>query len=235
MPDHDNRLIARLPRPVQTRLLAACEPVHLALAQVLSEPGQTTRHVYFPTGSFVSLITQLDLQHGLEVGMAGDEGMLGVQLLLGVSVDPLKALVQGAGPAWRLPVAALQSELARSPVLHARLLRYVAVVMDQRAVSAACLRFHEIGPRLARWLLMSQDRAHTPQFPVTQEFLAAMLGVRRVGVTAAAGGLQRQGLISYHRGHLQVLDRPGLEAASCSCYAVNQRAYAQAMGPDLPA
>lgn len=221
--------MASLPRADRLRLLALCEPVQLVLSQVLCQVGEVTRHAYFPTDSFVSLIAQLDFHHGLEVGMAGNEGMLGWQLALGVAREPVKALVQGPGEAWRVDAAAFRRELARSRPLQLRLQRYVSVLMDQRAVAAACLRFHEIGPRLSRWLLMSQDRAHADHFPVTQASLAAMLGVRRVGVTAAAGALQKLGLIEYHRGQLTVLDRPGLEAASCSCYAADQKAYAQTM------
>jgi CRP-like cAMP-binding protein len=218
-----------LPRAERTRLLALCEPVHLVLSEVLCEQGQSSRYVYFPTDSFVSLIAQVDEQHSLEVGMAGREGMLGVQVALGVSREPLKALVQGAGAAWRVGTVPLREELARNGPLHQRLLRYVSVLMAQRATASACLRFHEIGPRLARWLLMSQDRAHTDRFPMTQEFLASMLGVRRVGITAAAGDLQRRGLIHYHRGNLAVLDRAGLQAAACSCYADDLQVYEQAL------
>ena len=205
MHTHENQLVASLPKADRSHLLAQCEPVQLVLAQVLCEVGQATRSVYFPIDSFVSLIAQLDAHHKLEVGMAGNEGMLGWQLALGVAREPVKALVQGAGEAWRVDAAAFRRELARSPPLQHRLQRYISVLMDQRAVAAACLRFHEIGPRLARWLLMSQDRAHADHFPVTQESLAAMLGVRRVGVTAAAGALQRLGLIEYHRGQMTVL------------------------------
>jgi CRP-like cAMP-binding protein len=226
---HENQLIAALPRADRSRLLGLCEPVHLVLAQVLCLPGQITRHVYFPTDSFISLIAQVDEQHGLEVGMAGVEGMLGVHVALGVRREPLKALVQGAGAAWRMTASAFRDELTRSAPLQQRLQRYVSVLMAQRATAAACLRFHEIGPRLSRWLLMSQDRAHADQFPLTQEFVASMLGVRRVGVTAAAGALQRRGLIRYHRGELTVVDRPGLLAASCSCYATDLQVYEQAL------
>lgn len=218
-----------MPRADRNRLLALCEPVELVLSQVLGVVGEPTQHVYFPTDSFISLIAELDDHHGLEVGMAGCEGMLGSQLVLGVWREPLKALVQGAGHCWRVDAKSFRSELLRSLPLRQRLLRYVSVLMEQRAASAACLRYHEIGPRLARWLLMTQDRAHSDLFPVTQEFLAAMLGVRRVGVTAAAGALQRQGLIEYHRGHLRVLNRTGLEAAACSCYASDRIVLEQTM------
>jgi CRP-like cAMP-binding protein len=138
---------------------------------------------------------------------------------------PLRAVVQGSGAAWRIGSAAFRRELALSPALQRELLRYVFVLMAQLAESAACLRFHLIGQRLARWLLMSQDRAHAEHFHVTHEFLAYMLGVRRVGITTAAAGLQRFGLIRYRRGEVTVLDRPGLEAAACGCYAADQRAY----------
>ncbi len=226
----DNQLIASLPRADRARLLALCDPVQLVLSQVLYEAGQATRHVYFPTGCFISSIVELDDHHGLEVGMVGREGMLGVQLALGVARSPLKALVQGAGPACRIAAAPFRRELLHSAALRQRLQRYVYVLMEQRAMSAACLRFHEIGPRLARWLLMSQDRAGVSEFAMTQEFIATMLGVRRVGVTAAASALQQRGLIGYHRGVLTVLDRAGLEDAACSCYARGERAQAQTMG-----
>ena len=230
MQSHDNHLVASLPTADRARLRALCEPVHLELGQVLCSQGQPSRHVWFPTDSFISLIAEVDGQHDLEVGMAGREGMLGVHLALDIPREPLKALVQGAGAAWRIGAAPFRAELARSEALRQRLNKYLYVQMAQRAASAACLRFHEIGPRLARWLLMTQDRAHADRFELTQEFVAKMLGVRRVGVTASAGGLQRLGLIKYHRGELHVLDRAGLEAAACSCYATDQLLFTRIMG-----
>ena len=158
--------------------------------------------------------------------MVGREGMLGAQLMLGVVTAPLHALVQGSGAAWRISTVPFKRELARSTALQRVLHRYLYVLMAQQATSAACLRFHLIGQRLARWLLMSQDRAQSDSFHITHEFLAYMLGMRRVGVTAAASALQRRGLIQYHRGDLKVLDRSGLEAAACSCYTANQQTYA---------
>lgn len=225
----ENHLIERLPRKDRLRLLALCEPVQLVLAEVLCRPGKPARHVYFPTESFISLVAQVDGTPALEVGMVGREGMLGAHLALGVVTAPLHALVQGAGSAWRVAVPAFRAELARSAALQCGLNRYLYVLMAQLAASAACLRFHQIGPRLARRLLMTQDRAHSDRFHVTHEFLSYMLGVRRVGITAAAGMLQRSGLIVYRRGELEVLDRPGLQAAACGCYAVDRRAYAELM------
>jgi len=224
-----NQLIERLPRRDRLRLLGLCEPVQLVLSDVLCEPGKPTRHVYFPTDGFISLVTLIEGSPGLEVGMVGSEGMLGAQLALGVVRVPLHALVQGAGAAWRVRAGAFRDELARSPALQRALNRYLYVLMAQLARSAACLRFHQIVPRLARWLLMSQDRAHAASFHVTHEFLSYMLGVRRVGITTAAGGMQSSGLIEYHRGDLTVLDRHGLEALACGCYAADQRSYAEVM------
>ena len=225
-----NQLIERLARRDRTRLLALTEPVELVLSDVLCEPGQATRHVYFPTEAFISLVAPVAGLPALEVGMVGREGMLGAQLVLGVSTVPLHALVQGPGAALRIGNAAFRRELGRSEGLQRILGRYLYVLMAQLAGSAACLRFHQIGPRLARWLLMSQDRANNERFHLTQEFLAYMLGVRRVGITEAAGILQKRGLINYHRGEVTVNDRAGLEAAACACYASDRQAYVDTLG-----
>ena len=224
-----NQLLERLPRQDRTRLLAAGEDIQLVLGDVVCEPGRPTRHVYFPVDAFISLVAPIDGKPALEVGMVGREGMLGAQLALGVATVPLHALVQGQGEALRIGATAFRAELNRSAALQRLLNRYLYVLMAQLAGSAACLRFHEIGPRLARWLLMSQDRAHAERFHVTHEFLAYMLGVRRVGITAAASAMERRGLIGYHSGEMLVRDRAGLEGAACACYANDRTAYAEVL------
>jgi CRP-like cAMP-binding protein len=226
LPSAENHLIELLPRHDCKRLLAACTAIDLSLGEVLYERGSATRHVYFPVDGNILLVAQGDDHPGIEVGMVGREGMLGLHLALGVVNAPLYAVVQGAGRAWRMTASDLRRELRRGPALRRILDRYTLVSMSQLAVSAACARFHQIGPRLARWLLMSQDRTHANSFHATQEFLAYMLGVRRVGITVAASCLQRDGLIEYSRGTVKVLDRPGLEAAACACYAADASSYA---------
>ncbi|MEM4986910.1 Crp/Fnr family transcriptional regulator [Collimonas sp. H4R21] len=222
----ENHLIELLPRKDRLHLLGVSEPVELELGEVLCEPGHVIRHVYFPVEASISLIAHIAGSPGVEVGMVGREGMLGAQMALGVATAPVHAVVQSPGVARRIGANDFRSELAHSPALLKGMHQYLYVRMAQMATSAACLRFHLIGPRLARWLLMSQDRAHSDSFRVTHEFLAAMLGVRREGITAAASALQRSGLIEYRRGNLKVIDRLGLEAAACGCYAVERQVYA---------
>jgi CRP-like cAMP-binding protein len=230
LPTDQNQLIALLPGRSRSRLLAICEPVELAMGEVLGDVGMPTRYVYFPTVGFISLVSAIKGRPTLEVGMVGREGMLGTQLVLGVEAAPLHAVVQGAGTAWRIGAPEFSRELLRSGPLQRELNRYVYVTMTQLASAASCLRFHQIGPRLARWLLMTQDRARSDTFHITHEFLAYMLGVRRVGITMAACVLQRAGLIRYRRGEIQVLNRRGLKAAACSCYAADREAYLKLFG-----
>ncbi len=227
MPELDNHLIGLLPPLDGARLRALGEQVDLAPFAVIDEPHRPTHHVYFPFEGCISLVTPVHGHPNLDVGMIGREGMLGAQLALGVSTTPLRALVQGAGVALRIAAPEFRSALVHSPALRKVMQRYLYVRMGELALSAACQRYHQVGPRLARWLLMTQDRAHAAQFHITHELLACLLGVRRVGVTVAAGSLQRSGLISYRRGELTVLDRSGLEAAACTCYAAERSAYAE--------
>jgi len=229
-PAAGNRLIAALPREDLQRFVAGCEPVELGFAEVLAEPGERIRHVYFPTESFVSLTTRTDGCANLEVGLIGNEGMLGISLILGVDVSPWHALVQGPGPALRMEAAPFRGEIEQSLALERCMKRYLYVVMGQLGQTAACTRFHVVEARLARWLLMTHDRAHSNEFHVTHQSLAYLLGVRRVGVTKAATGLQNRKLIRYSRGNVTIVDRSGLEAASCGCYEADQAFYARIMG-----
>lgn len=230
MAEVENHLILQLPRATRKKFLGLCEPFDLLRSTDLSPPGQVLSHAYFPRTGFISLVIAMDSHPPLEVSMVGREAMLGAELVLGPARTPWRALVQGEGASWRIGSVALREACDAMPELRQLLQRMVTVHLHQQALAAACERFHTIGPRLARWLLMSHDRARSDRFHVTQEFIALMLGVRRVGVTVAAGALQQRGLIAYHRGELTVLDRAALEAEACSCYAADKRLYADVMG-----
>jgi CRP-like cAMP-binding protein len=227
---HTNRLLDSLPRGDRERFLADCETVEMGFGQILFEPGDSISHVYFPLESFISLIASLESGGRLEVSMAGNEGMLGTSLILGVHESPLLALIQGAGPALRMSSAGFQDHLGQSPALERVMKRYLNVLLNQISQSAACAHYHGVEARLARWLLMTHDRTHADQLHLTHEFLSSMLGVRRAGVTLAAKALQSRGLIDYQRGRVTVRDRPGLEEASCRCYATDREIYDQMLG-----
>ena len=220
-----NRLLDQLPARDRDRMIAACEKVDLVFEDVIDEAGGTIGHVYFPTGSFISMLVPMGGKSTLEVALAGNEGMYGLPVAFGVSTTPMRALVQGAGPALRMSAAAFRSRIARVPALRACVDRYIYIVMSQLIQVAGCNRFHVVEQRLARWLLMTGDRAHSATFKITHEFLAYMLGVRRVGITEAATALQERNLITYTRGLLTILDRKGLERASCSCYRSDLTTY----------
>ncbi len=230
----ENFLIRQLPRTARKHLLDQCDPFELVLSAELSVRGQPLSHAHFPVGGFISMVIDMDDYPALEVGMVGREAMLGAELLLGVAPVPWRALVQGPGHSWRIGAKALRRECAISPALLQVVQSSLLVRLHQQALASACERFHMIGQRLARWLLMSQDRAQSDRFHVTHEGMATMLGVRRVGVTLAASELQDCGLIRYHRGELTVLDRRALEARACCCYEAD-RASHRALFPSQPA
>lgn len=226
----ENLLLAKLSAPARLRLLGSRPPVDLTVSEIVAKAGERMRHVYFPIDGFISLLTPAQGRGQLEIGLVGHEGMVGVQLLLGVDRSPLRAMVQGAGRAWRVDAAVLRREIAINAHLRTLLNRYLFVFLAQLMQAATCTRFHLIESRLARWLLMTRDRARSSQFRITHHFLALMLGVRRVGVTSAASALQRRGLIRYHRGDLSVIDGRGLERAACACYAIDRQIYARNLG-----
>ncbi len=225
-----NRLLESLPVAARRSLLACAERVELTLATVLCKPGATVSHVFFPLDSFVTVIAGAKGDAELEVGLVGSEGMLGATLTLGVSAAPLQWLVQGTGQAWRIEAAPFLRELAGSPALRRQLNLYLYVALVQLAQTSTCKRFHVVEARLARWLLMTRDRAHADRFFITHAVLAHIMGVRRAGVTRAASSLQHRKLIHYNRGDLHILDNRGLEAASCACYATDNASYARVMG-----
>jgi CRP-like cAMP-binding protein len=225
-----NRLLEALPDVDRRRMLAGCETVDLVFAEELYLPGQHLSHAYFPLDSFISMIMPVDASASLEVGLVGNEGMFGMALALGLEESPVRAVVQGAGPSLRMGAKQFRSELKRSKALRDRIDRYVLVQIGQLAQTAACTRFHVVEARLARWLLMTRDRVSSDCFHTTQEFLAMMLGVRRVGVTKAASSLQNLNLIRYTRGDVEILDRRGLKAASCGCYKADLDSYERILG-----
>jgi CRP-like cAMP-binding protein len=218
-----NQLLAALPAEVQARLFPHLEFVDLPLGKVLYESGDTMRYAYFPTDSIVSLLYVMESGASAEISVVGNEGVVGVSLFMGGESTPSRALVQSAGGAFRLPGSRIKEEFNRHGALLVLMLRYTQALITQMAQTAVCNRHHTIDQQLCRWLLLSLDRLPSNKLTMTQELIANMLGVRREGVTDAASKLQKQGVISYHRGAITVLDRPKLETLSCECYAVVKR------------
>jgi CRP-like cAMP-binding protein len=215
-----NRLLAALPKNEYKRLLPKLKTVTLVLGEALYEPGDVIKYVYFPNNSIISLISELSETAWLEVGMVGNEGMAGLAVFMGVDTSSIRALVQGSGTAMRMSSAAVRTEANRAGSFHRLLHRYSHSLLTQVSQSSACNRFHLVDARLARWLLMTNDRLGVKEFPLTQEFLSTMLGVRREGVSKAASALQAAELIHYSRGVITLINRRGLEAKSCQCYAI---------------
>ena len=215
-----NHLLAALSVEVRQRLFAHLELVPLPLGKVLYESGDTMRHVYFPTDSIISLIYVMESGASAEISVVGNEGLVGIALFMGGESTPSRAVVQSGGHAFRLKGPLLKTEFDRHGELLVLMLRYTQALITQMAQTAVCNRHHSIDQQLCRWLLLSLDRLPSNQLTMTQELIANMLGVRREGVTEAAGKLQSQGVIEYSRGHITVLDRHKLEQLSCECYAV---------------
>lgn len=220
-----NDLLSALPLDEYQRLAPDLEKVDLVLGDSLVESGQAMQHVYFPTDSIVSLLCVMEDGDSTEIAVVGAEGIVGISLFMGGETTPSRAIVQSAGTAYRLKGHILKDEFYRAGALQGLLLRYTQALLTQMAQTAVCNRHHSLDQQLCRWLLLSLDRLPTNELLMTQELIANMLGVRREGVTESAGKLQKAGLISYHRGRITILDRPGLEARVCECYAVVRKEY----------
>jgi CRP-like cAMP-binding protein len=225
-----NRLLAALPREEYGLLLPHLGGVTFKLGKVVYEPGGQMEHIYFPTTAIISLLYTMENGASAEMGMAGNEGVVGVALFMGGNTMPNRAVVQSAGGAVRMRAHVLRDEFARGGAFQRLLLRYTQALLTQMSQTAVCNRLHAIEQQLCRWLLLSHDRLASDELVMTQELIANMLGVRREGVTVAAGRLQEQGLISYVRGRIRILDRPGLEASVCECYKVVRDEYDRLLG-----
>jgi CRP-like cAMP-binding protein len=226
----ENRVLSVLPAPDRQRLLPHLEPVRTELKQILYAPNESISHIYFPRNGVVSLMTIMADGSAIEVATVGNEGMIGLPIFLGAGSMPGQALSQIPGAALRMAADVFRAEAQFGGALQQVLHRYTQGLLNQIAQSAACNRLHAITERCARWLLMTHDRVRTDHFPLTHEFLSQMLGVRRATVTVAAGTLQQAGLIRSHWGHITILDRVGLEAASCECYRVIREEYDRLLG-----
>ncbi len=229
-PQGENHILSGLPAEDYQRLSSHLETVKLRHGQILYEAGGPMDYVYFPSGSMVSLISQLSDGSSVEIGITGYEGMVGVSAMLGVDRSPHEAMVQIPDGAVRMKTGVMKEEFKRGGAMHDSLLRYIQMLLLQTGQIAACNRLHSIGERLARWLLMSQDRCRCDELPFTQEFLAMMLGIRRAGVTEAALILQAEEYISYRRGQITIRDRAGLEEFSCECYRIVRDEFDRLVG-----
>jgi len=226
----ENRLLAALPRKEYDRLSPELDPVPLGLKQVLYEADTPITHVYFPLNAVASLVIEMRDGLGVEVGTIGNEGMVGTPAFLGADKGPTKAFAQVPGDSLRMRVGVFKAEMRKGGPLHGLVQRYTQALMNQISQSVACNHLHSVEERMCRWLLMTHDRVGGDEFPLTQEFLAQMLVVRRPTVTVVAGILQKSGLISYQRGRITILDREGLEAGSCECYAAVKKEFDRLLG-----
>lgn len=225
-----NRLLAKLPRQELEAISPDLEPVQLPLRQVLHSPFEPIEHVFFITRGVASLVNEPDTGEIVEFATVGPEGMVGLPLFLGTKLVPSRAIMQVPGDAMRMKASDFERALGRTPTLHHLLLRYTMALLNQVAQSTSCNRLHEAHERCARWLLQTHDRIDGDSFPLTHEFLAQMLGVHRPTVSVAASMLQKAGLIDYTRGSITIVDRKGLEAASCSCYRIIKEEYDRLLG-----
>jgi CRP-like cAMP-binding protein len=225
-----NRILNALTRDEFERLAFHLKYVKLPLGEVLCRPNEPITHVYFPNSGAVSIVSSFEDGDTVEVGMVGNEGMFGVCAFLGSIATPLEAIVQLEGDGLRMRADVLKAEFKKGGQLQDLLLRYTQAFLTQIAQGAACNRAHGVDGRLAKWLLMSQDRAHSKELGLTHEFISQMLGIRRAGVTEAAGQFKQLGLINYRRGHVTILDREGLEAKSCECYPIMKKEFIRLLG-----
>jgi CRP-like cAMP-binding protein len=225
-----NRLLAALPTQARQEFIAECDVVDLEFGSVLREAGQRVDYAYFPMAGIVSLVSRLDDGARIEVGIVGNEGMLGTALVFGMETCAQDLVVQSLGSAWRIKASAFSRALAANAALQRTLNRYTYVLLSQLGQTAACTHFHDVESRLARLLLLTRDRAQSNSFFLTHEFIASMLGARRAGITHAASALRERGLIRYSRGDVRVLNSAGLEKASCGCYRRSTRIYADVFG-----
>lgn len=226
----ENQLLARLPKKEYERLLPHLELISFVLGEVVYESGGQMSYIYFPTTAIISLLYVMEDGASAEIGVAGNEGLVGIALFMGGNTVPNRAVVQSAGEALRMKAKVLQDEFGRGGTFQRLLLRYTQALMTQMSQTAVCNRLHTVEQQLCRWLLLSRDRLSSDELVMTQELIANMLGVRREGITYAAQRLQETGLISYVRGRIRILDRPGLEAAVCECYRVVKDEYDRLLG-----